>query len=440
MKDRWGDYMNELIEVKEYDTIIGNYKFKEQYRYINETAFLDLIEFIHAFDSSNEESDVLDFIKIGYKRKVGETVSFKNYVGIIQIKNNYQIQILPKINFAKGKQDETKKVFIKMLSSMKDFPSKIFTNANLKVDQMSLYEIFINIYLQEVQRLVKRGLKSYYVKQSNNLSTFKGKLDVVQHLKYNLVHKERFYVEFDEYQINRPENKIVKATLLKLKKLATSFENSKEIRQLLIAFEQVQPSINYDKDFSRIIIGRNNKDYKNLINWSKVFLKNKSFTSFAGTESVKALLFPMEKVFESFIAKNVKKTFSNLGWQISIQDKGYYLFNSLNGINYNKFALRPDIVLQRPDGAVIVLDTKWKSLINNKNKNFGILQADMYQMYAYAKKYNTSQVWLIYPANNELHGDRIIVFDSDDDVKVSLFFIDLTSIEFEMKRLVKLLS
>lgn len=313
MKDRWGDYMNELIEVKEYDTIIGNYKFKEQYRYINETAFLDLIEFIHAFDSSNEESDVLDFIKIGYKRKVGETVSFKNYVGIIQIKNNYQIQILPKINFAKGKQDETKKVFIKMLSSMKDFPSKIFTNANLKVDQMSLYEIFINIYLQEVQRLVKRDLKSYYVKQSNNLSTFKGKLDVVQHLKYNLVHKERFYVEFDEYQINRPENKIVKATLLKLKKLTTSFENSKEIRQLLIAFEQVQPSINYDKDFSRIIIGRNNKDYKNLINWSKVFLKNKSFTSFAGTESVKALLFPMEKVFESFIAKNVKKTFSNLG-------------------------------------------------------------------------------------------------------------------------------
>lgn len=148
----------------------------------------------------------------------------------------------------------------------------------------------------------------------------------------------------------------------------------------------------------------------------------------------------LKKNFESFIAKNVKKTFSNLGWQISIQDKGYYLFNSLNGINYNKFALRPDIVLQRPDGAVIVLDTKWKSLINNKNKNFGILQADMYQMYAYAKKHNTSQVWLIYPANNELHGDRIIVFDSDDDVKVSLFFIDLTSIEFEMKRLVKLLS
>ena len=432
--------MNELIEVKEYDTVIGNHKFKEQYKYINKNAFLDLIEFIHAFDSSNSESDVLDFIKIGYKRNIGETVSFKNYVGIIQIKNKYQIQILPKISFTKDKQDETKKVFIKMLSAMKDFPSKIFTNANLKIEQMNIYEIFINIYLQEVQRLVKRGLKSYYVEQSDNLSTFKGKLNVIQHLKHNHVHKERFYIEFDEYQANRPENKIIKATLLKLQKITISFENSKEIKQLLVAFEQIQPSINYDKDFSRIIIDRNNKEYKNLINWSKVFLKNKSFTNFAGTESVKALLFPMEKVIESFVSKNIKKTFSNLGWQISIQDKGYYLFDTLNGINHKKFALRPDIVLKKPNGNIIILDTKWKSLINNKYKNFGISQADMYQMYAYAKKYNTSQVWLIYPANTEFYGDKIIVFDSEDRVKVSLFFIDLTSVESEMERLVKLLS
>lgn len=432
--------MNELIEVKEYDTIIGNHKFKDQYKYIDKEAFLDLIEFIHAFESSNGESDVLDFIKIGYKRNIGETISFKNYVGIIQIKNNYQIQILPKISFIKDKNDETKKVFMKMLSAMKDFPSKIFTNANLKIEQMNLYEIFINIYLQEAHRLVKRGLKSYYVEQSDNLTTFKGKLNVARHLKHNFIHKEKFYVEFDEYHANRPENKIIKATLLKLQRITTSFENSKEIKQLLVAFEQVQASKNYDKDFLKIIIDRNNKEYKNLINWSKVFLKNKSFTNFAGTESVKALLFPMEKVFESFVAKNIKKTFSNLGWQTSIQDKGYYLFDTLNGINHKKFALKPDIVLKRPDGSVIILDTKWKSLINNKYKNFGILQTDMYQMYAYAKKYSTSQVWLIYPANNEFHGDKIIVFDSEDNVKVSLFFIDLTSVESEMERLVKLLS
>lgn len=89
---------------------------------------------------------------------------------------------------------------------------------------------------------------------------------------------------------------------------------------------------------------------------------------------------------------------------------------------------------------MIILDIKWKNLINNKYKNFGISQADMYQMYAYAKKYNTSRVWLIYLANAEFYSDKIIVFDSEDRVKVSLFFIDLTSVESEVERLVKLLS
>jgi 5-methylcytosine-specific restriction enzyme subunit McrC len=96
-----------------------------------------LSSFMH-LSSDEAESDVLDFIKIGYKRNLGETVTFKNYVGLIQMKNNYQIQVLPKIEFVNGEKDETKQVFMKMLRSMKDFPSKVFTNANLKIDRMNL--------------------------------------------------------------------------------------------------------------------------------------------------------------------------------------------------------------------------------------------------------------------------------------------------------------
>lgn len=134
--------MGELFEVREYETIIGNKDYKTQYRYLKKDVFEDLIEFIHAFDAEEEESDVLDFIKVGYKRNIGETVTFKNYVGLIQMKNNLQIQILPKIDFANSEKDQTKQVFMKMLRSMKDFPSKVFSNANLKMDRMNLYENF----------------------------------------------------------------------------------------------------------------------------------------------------------------------------------------------------------------------------------------------------------------------------------------------------------
>ncbi len=432
--------MGELFEVREFETIVGNEEFKNQYRYLDKNTFADLIEFIHAFDSDEEESDVLDFIKIGYKRNVGETVTFKNYVGLIQMKNNYQIQVLPKIDFESGEQDQTKQVFLRMLRSMKDFPSKVFSNANLKIDRMNLYEIFINMYLQEVRQLVKHGLKSAYVGVEDNLTVYKGKLMVNEHIKHNMAHQERFYVGYDEYQMNRAENRLVKSTLLKLQKITTSAENSKAIRQLLTSFELIEPSTNYAKDFSKVVIDRNTRDYEMLMTWSKVFLKNKSFTTFSGTESARALLFPMEKVFEAYVAQNMKKVFGRAGWDVSAQDKGHYLFNTLNGETHRKFALRPDLVVTRDDDSIVILDTKWKNLINDRRANYGISQADMYQMYAYSKKYNTSEIWLLYPVNDAMRNVRPIKFDSGDGVTVSLYFVDVANIETNMEELLSLLS
>ena len=311
-----------------------------------------------------------------------------------------------------------------MLKSMKDFPSKVFNDANLKVDRMNLYEIFINMYLQEVRQLVKRGIKSAYVGQEDNLRYYKGKLLTSQHIRSNVTHKERFYVAYDEFHPNRPENRLIKATLLKLQKLTSSAENAKEIRQLLTAFEMVDPSANYTKDFSQVTIDRNTKDYEMLMQWSKVFLLNKSFTTFSGKSTSRALLFPMESVYESYVAQQMKKVFGPAGWEVSSQDKGYYLFTEPR----KQFALRPDIVCQR-DGRTVIMDTKWKSLINSERANYGISQSDMYQMYAYSKKYGTSEIWLLYPLNDEMRGHDDIKFESGDGTTVRLHFVDVAHIE-----------
>lgn len=418
--------MNKLLEVREFDTVTRNVDFKndEKYKYLDTTAFHDLIEFIHEFSGDEENADALDFMRISYKRNVGDVVTIKNYVGLIQMKNGYQVQVLPKISFDAGEDSgnkETKRIFLKMLKSMKDFPSKMFNDASLKVDRMNLYEIFINMYLQEVRQLVKRGIKSAYAGQEGNLKFYKGKLLTSQHIKTNIAHKERFYVAYDEFHPNRPENKLVKATLLKLQKLTTSAGNSKEIRQLLTAFEMVEPSMNYEKDFSKVIIDRNTKDYEMLMQWSKAFLLNKSFTTFSGKNTSRALLFSMESVYESYIAQQMKKVLGSVGWEVLSQDKGYYLFTEPR----RQFALRPDIVCTRGDRTVI-MDTKWKSLISSERANYGISQSDMYQMYAYSKKYQTSEIWLLYPLNDEMRDHSDIEFESGDGTTVRLHFVDLT--------------
>lgn len=147
--------MMQVLEVREFEKIIeANEKnqnlkrFDKQYQCLDKKTFHKFLEFIHEFEQKEENSDILNFITIGYKKVLGQTITFKNYVGLIQLKKNVQIQILPKIAFLKEEKDETKKVFLKMLRSMKDFSGKTAANANLNPENMNLYEIFINLYIQ----------------------------------------------------------------------------------------------------------------------------------------------------------------------------------------------------------------------------------------------------------------------------------------------------
>ena len=221
----------------------------------------------------------------------------------------------------------------------------------------------------------------------------------------------------------------MKATLLKLGRISDSAENHKEIRQLLSFFEMVDASVNYQKDFTSVVPDRSTKDYEMLMRWSRVFLLNQSFTTFSGGTTARALMFPMEKVFESYVAQELRKVVVELGWELSAQDKGYYLFDSPR-----QFALRPDIVIRRDDGSTVVLDTKWKRL-SEKEKNYGISQSDMYQMYAYSKKYQTPEIWLLYPLTSEMREHEHIEFRSDDGVRVRVRFVDVANIKDSLEGL-----
>ena len=434
-----------LLTVKEFDVITCNpeYRNDRYLKYLPEQYFQEFDDFIRRQGSGEGESseyETLDFFRAYVKKGVGNVIQARNYVGMIQLESGYQIQILPKIYFEDDENPElaTTRVFMHMLKDLHDFPGKIFNSANLRTESMNLYEIFITMYVQQVSGLTKRGLKSAYLPTEDNLSYYKGKLLINENIKRNLSHQERFYVAYDEFSLNRPENRLIKSTLLKLQKISEDPGNIKTIRQLLPYFELVDPSINYDKDFSRLVNDRNTRDYRDIMVWSKIFLKNNSFSAFAGDVRARTILFPMEKLYESYVAKNMEKILEEYGWNMAAQDRSYYLFSE----GYREiFELRPDIVIRRPDGSRIIMDTKWKRLNTNREANYGISQADMYQMFAYAKRYETTDIWLLYPLTEEVKAmKKDIVFRGcgpDGELTVSVFFVDVAEIEKSLEELLR---
>ena len=200
-------------------------------------------------------------------------------------------------------------------------------------------------------------------------------------------------------------NQLIKSTLLKLNRISKSHYNRTSILQLLHHFDPIKESTDLISDF-RKVSGSNRLylNYKQAISWSEVFLMNKSFTNFSGNSKNMAILFPMERIFEDYVGY-LMKTYAD-GHEIKTQDKSYYLVS--NHKDKNKFRLKPDIVATNEiNNEQLIFDTKWKLLDESKEKkNYNISQSDMYQLYAYGKKYDLKnglstepKLVLLYPSN-----------------------------------------
>ena len=71
-------------------------------------------------------------------------------------------------------------------------------------------------------------------------------------------------------------------------------------------------------------------------------------------------------------------------------------------------------------------------MLSESKQNYGISQADMYQMYAYQKKYSvqstTKNVTLLYPQTDSVSRNDI-EFSSEDGIIVRVRFVDLFKIK-----------
>lgn len=347
----------------------------------------------------------------------GKFIQARNYVGVLQTKSGLTIEILPKIA-DKNDTKKSKKVFIKMLRTLKNFPFKSSNLASLKTQNLPLLEIFISMFLYELEALVKKGIKSDYVALEENLNFLKGKLNINEQIKQNSIHKERFYVGYSEFLSDIKINRIIKTTLKFLYKKSNYSKNQQKIRELLFIFDEVSECEDYKNFFKNYAINRQVKHYEQTLLWCKIFLLGDTFTPHKGDDLAFALLFDMNKLFESYVGNFIKKKYAN----VSLQHSEKHLIETPKS-----FKLRPDIFLE----GEFIADTKWK-IVKSRDD---ISQADLYQLYAYGKKYECGKLYLIYP---KIEGTRqeTMKFRYDDEMQLEILYFDLEKDEIARNLLV----
>jgi 5-methylcytosine-specific restriction enzyme subunit McrC len=275
-------------------------------------------------------------------------------------------------------------------------------------------------------------LSLLFVNQKANQSYLKGKILVNENIRLNSFRNEQIFVEFDEFSGNIAQNRILKKCLCLLYFQSKYSVNQLKIKRLLSFFEDVKEPKNSNKDFTMIEAeSRIFRHYQTALDWAKVFLQNQTFSTFSGHSIQYALLFPMERLFEAYISYGFKKYLPD--YEVFIQSSEKFLIE--NHQQKPKFGLRPDIIVQKQDFRIII-DAKWKRIDATKSReNYGIEQSDLYQMYAYGKKYQAKNLYLIYPSNEQFK-ENLQVFDYESDLKLWVVAFDLKNdLADEIKKL-----
>jgi 5-methylcytosine-specific restriction enzyme subunit McrC len=333
------------------------------------------------------------------QRRGRRVVQVTSFVGVIRAPDGFQIEVLPKVGKAiGGGAKEARQLLIDMLCCLQGFRHMQTDSAKISSARMPLLEVFIAEFLSTVERIVKSGLRSSYVSLRGNLFALRGKLLTGPHFRQNLHRADRFFTEHDEFSINRPENRLVHAALRRVLMVSAYQDNQQLARELQFVFADVPASVQPWMDFQRVRLDRGMGYYASALAWARLILDEESPLTGTGGHLAPSLLFPMEAVFEAFVARHLASQLTR-PLILKTQARSHHLVRHRE---QNWFRLKPDLLIREANRDTLVLDTKWKLLDGvkaNGTAKYGLSQGDFYQLQAYGQSYLDGQgdVVLIYP-------------------------------------------
>ena len=157
---------------------------------------------------------------------------------------------------------------------------------------------------------------------------------------------------------------------------------------------EIPESTDVRSDFGRWSRDRLMADYATTKTLCELILLRRTPFAIAGLHRGLSMLFPMERLFELYVLSSLRKAAPG-AMQIRAQAGDQHLCE-YEGTNW--FRLKPDIIVSNGTESWIV-DTKWKLLTADLNRQYDLSQSDFYQLFAYGQKYlnGSGDLFLVYP-------------------------------------------
>ena len=253
-------------------------------------------------------------------------------------------------------------------------------------DKTELLDLFAKVLITSTKLLLKRGIDKSYVDHKEEISGVKGKIDISQTLKQNLLFKQKTICTYDDFSANIITNQILISTIYKLTRTKNIDSNLKmelvKLQKMFFGIDIIEITGNH---FKNVKLNRNNHFYGFVLDVCNLIYectfpseeKGKfKFSDFTRDDH------KMNQLFEAFIRnfyrieqgeyKTVKK--ETIKWQFQHADIESYRYLP---------QMETDISLENDENKIIIDAKYYRETMTVNYEKERIKSSNLYQLFSY---------------------------------------------------------
>ena len=242
-------------------------------------------------------------------------------------------------------------------------------------------ELCAAILERGIANQVKRGLGREYQDRTEALSGLRGKVEVVESVKSQALLRRQLVCSYDDFTVDSPMNRIIKATVGELVRSGISRIRKKSLKKLMVYFADVGETDLRLVDWN-LRYDRNNRTYQMLMAVCWLVCKGLLQTQADGTTRMLDFFDEqrMSRLYEKFILEYYRKEHPELSANAS-----YISWALDDGISDLLPIMKSDITLAQ-GSHVLIIDAKYYSHSMQRQFDKRTLHSgNLYQIFTYVK-------------------------------------------------------
>lgn len=328
------------------------------------------------------------------------------------------LEILPKVDPAEGEDPDGHRSVRQRLVRMLDVALGLNIGdgaaTSMARQQEGLLDILIRLFADKLLAEARRGLPRAYLGREDDLPALRGRLNVIRQFTAHAVRPDRLACRYDALSSDIPLLRVMKACVIALRRHARAAPTVRKLDELRFLLSDIGDVSVSALPWESVRIDRTNRRWESLYALARLFLKRDWQATHRAADAGQGitLLFPMNDLFEAYIAALMRKALRPAGLTVETQGGRLFCLIEEGEGGRNCFQTKPDMIVRlgtvASGHAVAIVDTKWKRLVAaSEDRKHGVSQADVYQMMSYGQLYECPELVLLYPHHAGLGGQRL---------------------------------